>query len=122
MARSEPTTQSEKRSKRSVKSPPVAPDPIDPALNEASGKPHAETKKNRKATVTAVESNQDRPAAGDDPRERIAARAYEIWESQGRPHGHDIRHWHQAERDVTHAKAAPDKPVDSSKRKKGARK
>jgi hypothetical protein len=33
-------------------------------------------------------------------RQLIAVRAYEIWESQGRPHGHDAAHWRQAEQDV----------------------
>ena len=34
-------------------------------------------------------------------RQLIAVRAYEIWESQGRPHGHDAAHWRQAEQDIT---------------------
>jgi hypothetical protein len=33
-------------------------------------------------------------------RQLIAVRAYEIWESQGRPHGHDAAHWRQAEQDI----------------------
>ncbi len=34
------------------------------------------------------------PADNDD--ERIAKKAYEIWESEGRPHGRDQSHWDQA--------------------------
>jgi hypothetical protein len=30
----------------------------------------------------------------------IAARAYQLWEQEGRPHGADERHWIQAVRDV----------------------
>src|SRR5690348_4473540 len=33
-------------------------------------------------------------------RQLIAVRAYEIWESQGRPHGHHAAHWRQAEQDI----------------------
>lgn len=32
----------------------------------------------------------------DDDQERIARKAYEIWESEGRPHGRDQSHWDQA--------------------------
>ncbi|MDL2410825.1 DUF2934 domain-containing protein [Rhizobium calliandrae] len=31
-----------------------------------------------------------------DRNERIERRAYEIWESEGRPDGSDLRHWQQA--------------------------
>jgi hypothetical protein len=34
-------------------------------------------------------------AAGADP--PIAALAYALWEMEGRPHGHDLRHWLTAE-------------------------
>ena len=34
------------------------------------------------------------------PREKIAVRAYEIWQSSGRPEGHDQEHWLQAEREL----------------------
>ena len=30
----------------------------------------------------------------------IAERAYELWENQGRPHGCDLIHWHEAEREI----------------------
>lgn len=32
--------------------------------------------------------------------ELIAIRAYELWESQGRPLGHDLINWRQAEQDI----------------------
>jgi hypothetical protein len=34
--------------------------------------------------------------AADHDDERIAKKAYEIWESEGRPHGRDQAHWDQA--------------------------
>jgi Protein of unknown function (DUF2934) len=33
----------------------------------------------------------------------IRTRAYEIWESEGRPDGHDLDHWLQAEAEVNPA-------------------
>ncbi|MDR3536381.1 MAG: DUF2934 domain-containing protein [Acetobacteraceae bacterium] len=35
-----------------------------------------------------------------DIRDLIAARAYELWENQGRPHGSDLLHWRQAEAEM----------------------
>ena len=32
--------------------------------------------------------------------DRIAARAYEIWQANGRPDGRDRDHWFQAEREL----------------------
>jgi hypothetical protein len=32
--------------------------------------------------------------------QRIRERAYEIWESEGKPHGRDDDHWRRAEADV----------------------
>jgi len=32
--------------------------------------------------------------------QRTAARAYTIWETEGRPHGRDVLHWEQAEAEV----------------------
>lgn len=32
--------------------------------------------------------------------ERIRARAYYIWEQEGRPHGRDQHHWQEAERQL----------------------
>ncbi len=34
-------------------------------------------------------------------RQRTAARAYAIWESEGRPHGRDVQHWNQAQAEIT---------------------
>lgn len=31
----------------------------------------------------------------------VRQRAYEIWESEGRPHGRDFEHWNRAEREIT---------------------
>jgi hypothetical protein len=31
----------------------------------------------------------------------IAARAYAIWEQEGRPDGRSIEHWHRAERELS---------------------
>lgn len=42
----------------------------------------------------------------DNRQERLQQRAYEIWESEGRPNGRDREHWEQAEREVTGDRAA----------------
>lgn len=44
-----------------------------------------------------------RPAKGSgqqDLRQRIAQRAYALWEQQGRVHGQDRAHWLQAEAEL----------------------
>ena len=35
-----------------------------------------------------------------DREQRIAARAYQLWEEEGRPHGAHDRHWEQASREI----------------------
>jgi hypothetical protein len=35
--------------------------------------------------------------------EGVRERAYRIWENEGRPHGRDLDHWLQAEREVAGA-------------------
>ncbi len=40
------------------------------------------------------------PAREAEIRHLVAQRAYELWENQGRPHGHDVTHWHQAEQEI----------------------
>ena len=35
------------------------------------------------------------------PADEISRRAYEIWENEGRPEGADLRHWLQAEQEVS---------------------
>jgi hypothetical protein len=35
-----------------------------------------------------------------DREQLIAARAYQLWEEEGRPHGAHARHWEQARREV----------------------
>jgi Protein of unknown function (DUF2934) len=40
----------------------------------------------------------------------IAIRAYEIWESQGRPHGLDWAHWFEAESEISEPRATMAKP------------
>ncbi|KAA0690223.1 DUF2934 domain-containing protein [Neorhizobium sp. P12A] len=37
---------------------------------------------------------------GTDLQERIRHRAYEIWESEGRPERQDVRHWLQASKEL----------------------
>jgi hypothetical protein len=53
------------------------------------------------STATAITAAPRVPTAGDaPPRELVAARAYEIWQESGRPHGQAESHWYQAEREL----------------------
>lgn len=42
----------------------------------------------------------DRRMTDADVRQLIAEHAYAIWETQGRPQGHDLIHWQQAELEI----------------------
>lgn len=46
--------------------------------------------------------------------DHIRSRAYEIWEAAGRPHGHDLAHWLQAEAELAESKAPPSVKHDRS--------
>lgn len=59
-----------------------------------ASKPAAKTVRTRAATVTAP----------PDLEERIGQRAYELWESEGRPDSRDQAHWQQAEMEITKAR------------------
>jgi len=60
--------------------------------------PRAETGKHRAAAP---------PAGGAVPHEKIAERAYQIWQAAGRKDGHDREHWFQAERELRAGGPAP---------------
>ncbi len=47
------------------------------------------------ATVTAPA-----PAVLEIPHDKIAARAAEIWDRKGRPHGQDVQNWMEAEAEL----------------------
>jgi hypothetical protein len=46
------------------------------------------------------------PAGSAVPHEKIAERAYQIWQASGRADGHDQEHWFQAERELRAARPA----------------
>jgi hypothetical protein len=58
-----------------------------------------------------------KPVIDEAIRKLIAARAYELWENQGRQHGHDQIIWRQAEYEIMScigdgaAPAAPETPL-----------
>ena len=41
----------------------------------------------------------------DDRRDAISSRAYQLWESEGRPEGRDQRNWEQASVEIADARA-----------------
>jgi len=48
----------------------------------------------------------------------IEKRSYMIWERQGRPHGHDLEHWLQAEQELTQETMTPSEPASPDLPKK----
>jgi Protein of unknown function (DUF2934) len=63
-------------------------------------------------------SGRDRRAnMSGDKQQRIKQRAYEIWETAGRPHGAHEVHWLQATREIEAEDAVP---ADKPKRAKAA--
>jgi Protein of unknown function (DUF2934) len=57
----------------------------------------------KKATATrkpAVSARQQ-----DDLQHRIQQRAYELWESEGRPDGREHAHWQQAQHEIARARS-----------------
>ena len=43
----------------------------------------------------------------DDKESKVRKRAYELWESEGKPHGRDIVHWLRAETELSKRLHAP---------------
>jgi hypothetical protein len=60
-----------------------------------------QTTKARTGTPNAAAASAVRGGAS---REKIAERAYAIWQSSGRPDGRDQEHWLQAERELSGGK------------------
>ena len=60
--------------------------------------------KNRSASASRRPSRKasaGNPGTREAPsREQIELCAYEIWQRRGRPHGQDVEHWLQAEREL----------------------
>lgn len=53
---------------------------------------------------------------------RIRIRAYAIWEAEGRPHGRDAAHWHEAFRQIVAEDEAAAPPAKTPARRPAARK
>jgi hypothetical protein len=74
---------------------------------KATPKEKAEVARKRKAPTTIKPLSRTAAAASaasaarqDDLCDRVRRRAYELWESEGRPAGREHDHWLQAEREV----------------------
>ena len=50
------------------------------------------------------------PAVAEVPHDKIAARAAEIWERNGHPHGQDVQNWMEAEAELRAEFAADPDP------------
>ena len=74
---------------------------------KAAPKEQAEAARKAKAPTATKTVSRTLAAASavfrgrqDDLQERVRRRAYELWESEGRPAGREHDHWLQAEREV----------------------
>lgn len=56
-----------------------------------------------------------------DREARVRARAHQLWEQEGRPHGRDADHWAQASREVDAEGTAPAKKKAPRARKTAAK-
>ena len=78
----------------------------------AAAKPKAKAatapKTKATATKTGAQAAAGNPAAPkrriDEMHEYVQRRAYELWESEGRPAGRDQAHWLQAESEIARAR------------------
>jgi hypothetical protein len=78
--------------------------------NEAgAGAAKPEHGKAKAARTIATRSAAGKRVASKLPKEsvqeRIRRRAYELWETEGRPEGRAQAHWHQAELEITRARS-----------------
>jgi hypothetical protein len=79
-------------------------------LENDATKPVKATASKRSASMTAAKTKgapratARKTAAGarqqDDLEQRVAQRAYELWESEGRPEGREQAHWLQAQHEI----------------------
>jgi hypothetical protein len=70
---------------------------------EAKPKTAAATAPKTKASETTGKPAAPKPRIAE-MREYIQRRAYELWESEGRPTGRDWAHWLQAESEIARAR------------------
>ena len=79
-------------------------EPAKSAAAKPKGKAEAAPAVRNTTTTPAGRTAAGRPAAAkrreDNMHERIQRRAYELWESEGRPTGREHAHWLQAESEL----------------------
>jgi Protein of unknown function (DUF2934) len=68
--------------------------------HSSAGAPDRGTGDDRTGRGTIEMSEKDQVARDAALRRLIAERAYELWENQGKPHGCELIHWRQAERQI----------------------
>ncbi len=61
-------------------------------------------------TDSPAGATADAPAVAEIPHDKIAARAAEIWERNGHPHGQDVQNWMEAEAELRAEFAADPDP------------
>lgn len=59
--------------------------------------------------IKSIRQRQEPPTAAEPSEEEIRERAFEIWETDGRPPGRAAEHWEQARRELVERRLAPAK-------------
>jgi Protein of unknown function (DUF2934) len=84
-------------------------EPAKSAAAKPKGKAAAAPRAKTTVTNPGNQAAGGKPAAAnrrqDHTHERIQRRAYELWESEGRPAGREHAHWLQAEREIARTRA-----------------
>ncbi|MDY3551353.1 DUF2934 domain-containing protein [Gemmata sp. JC717] len=70
----------------------------------------------RRLAKSAASAVLTDPAPVDIPHDKIAARAAEIWDRKGRPHGQDVQNWMEAEAELRTEFAARPHPEPSPRK------
>lgn len=70
------------------------------AVDKKTTQPRGSAEASRPATVPSSTQASVEPLSGNDVGDRIAKRAFELYESRGREDGHDVEDWLSAEREI----------------------
>jgi hypothetical protein len=78
-------------------------EPASSATAKPQGKAETAPRAKKKSVTTPATRTAARPRP-ENMHEHIQRRAYELWESEGRPAGREHAHWLQAESEITRAR------------------
>lgn len=100
-----------------IKAGKTKPEDKSPKSKDAKAQPKAESSANATAKVVPALRSRGEDKAAVDP-SAVQKRAHQLWEAEGRPHGRDEAHWHQAVREFG-AAARPEPKAGGAGKKAG---